>query len=1239
MKKSISKSISALCIGMMLVVVDLTSCRHSISREEALAFLYEYMPLPDSVDYSRAFFEDNVELAFRARENMKWGSMVPDREFRHFVLPVRVNNENLDSSRAVFFRELAPRIKGLSMADAVLEVNHWCHEKVSYTPSDIRTSSPLTTIRTATGRCGEESTLLVAALRSVCIPARQVYTPRWAHTDDNHAWVEAWVDGKWHFLGACEPEPVLDLGWFNAPASRAMLMHTNVFGAYDGPENVMSRSDCYTEIDVTDGYAPTGTAVVKVISSDGVPVEGAMVEFKIYNYAEFYTVTSRTTDARGLVGMHAGLGDLVAWAYKDGAYGYAVCPMHEIADTVCISLAHHSGESYTDDLTIVPPVERVNIPQVSAEARALNDKRLRYEDSLRRETISQFHTQTAVLASSRGNYPEIEAFLACAEDKKGAEALLNVLAEKDLHDITCNILSDHLCNAVRREGVSESDYVNYVLNPRVANEMIVPYRAILRDSGNFESAGELAQWVKTNITTDGRRNPQGLRMSPTGVLTHRACDSYSKGIFLVAFMRSNGFPARIDPVTDNVEYMEADGKWVRFESAEDAGDSASVRGTDKAMGQLKLSFIPSSYILDPKYYSHFTVSRISGGRAVLLNYAEEDSWATTFKAGQTLEAGDYQIVSGTRLSSGSVLVHIETTPVLKGRPTVRPLVLPQESESLSVIGSLNSEALYLKEGDVEMTSILSTTGRGYFVLGILKPGTEPTVHALKDLEKCARTLEGRGVKILLLTSDAASASKLRKEDYPGLPSNVVFGVDASGAIEAQIRSELHLRHSPVFVIADTFNRIVYASEGYTIGMGEKLAAALSKTAPGYMPTSENLASRAEFAGMKLGIFLHWGIYSMFGQGEWYMQNAGIDWREYEKAARGFYPAYFNAREWVEAIKASGARYITFTSRHHDSFSMFKTAQSDFNIVDATPFGRDVVAELADECHRQGVRLHLYYSHADWRREDYPMGRTGLNTGRDPSRQDWNSYLAFMKAQLTELLTNYGEIGAIWFDGVWDHDEDKTPFDWCLDEQYALIHSLQPACLVGNNHHMNVNPGEDIQIFERDVPGENKAGYSGDMSISKLPLETCQTMNGMWGYKVTDQNYKSVDELVSLLVATAGKGANLLLNIGPQPSGELPAAALERLRGLGEWTSKYGESIYGTTAGPVRGDWGVSTAKGSAIYLHVLDKNLRTLTLPLSACEAYCLTTDSVVEISVSRDSVTLVLPDSDEVDRVIRILA
>ncbi len=378
-------------------------------------------------------------------------------------------------------------------------------------------------------------------------------------------------------------------------------------------------------------------------------------------------------------------------------------------------------------------------------------------------------------------------------------------------------------------------------------------------------------------------------------------------------------------------------------------------------------------------------------------------------------------------------------------------------------------------------------------------------------------------------------------------------------------------------------------------------AAGSHAQSAYVPTPDNLRAREAFRNDRFGIFLHWGLYSMLATGEWTMTNKNLNYKEYAKLAGGFCPARFDAREWVRAIKASGAGYICFTTRHHEGFSMFDTAFSDYNIVDATPFGRDVLRELAEACREEGIGLHLYYSHIDWYREDCPRGRTGLGTGRPGTEGNWESYYAFMNNQLTELLTGYGPIRAVWFDGWWDQDQNPG-FDWQLDEQYALVHRLQPACLIANNHHQTPFPGEDIQVFERDLPGENEAGLSGQ-AVGELPLETCQTMNGMWGYKITDQEYKPAPELIRYLVGAAGRDANLLLNIGPQPDGELPAAAVERLQEIGRWMAVYGPTVRGTRGGPIGPrPWGVTTQRDDRVYVHILELQDRELFVPLTGAK-------------------------------------
>lgn len=408
----------------------------------------------------------------------------------------------------------------------------------------------------------------------------------------------------------------------------------------------------------------------------------------------------------------------------------------------------------------------------------------------------------------------------------------------------------------------------------------------------------------------------------------------------------------------------------------------------------------------------------------------------------------------------------------------------------------------------------------------------------------------------------------------------------------------------------------------------------------YIPSEGNLKARTEFQDAKFGIFLHWGLYAMLGTGEWTMTGRDINYLEYAKLANAFYPHEFDAAEWVSAIKQSGAGYICFTTRHHDGFSMFDTEQTDYNIVDASPYKKDIVKELADACAAQDVKLHLYYSLIDWYRDDCPRGRTGLGTGRPGTGISYEHYYDFMKAQLSELLTNYGPVGAIWFDGVWDQDENPG-FDWKLRGLYDHIHAIQPSCLVGNNHHLVPFVGEDIQIFERDLPGENTAGLSGQ-DISRLPLETCQTMNGMWGYKITDLDYKSTATLVQYLVRAAGRDGNLLLNIGPQPDGKLPAVAVERLKEMGEWLGRYGESIYGTRGGEIPPhDWGVTTRKGDKLYVHILDLQDDALYLQLKGkvTAAKCLNNGKAVKFdSLKGKGIVLHLDNVPaDVDRIVEL--
>lgn len=383
-----------------------------------------------------------------------------------------------------------------------------------------------------------------------------------------------------------------------------------------------------------------------------------------------------------------------------------------------------------------------------------------------------------------------------------------------------------------------------------------------------------------------------------------------------------------------------------------------------------------------------------------------------------------------------------------------------------------------------------------------------------------------------------------------------------------------------------------------------IAASLGISAQHYTPTAANLAARKEFQDMKFGMFIHWGAFSVLSDGEWVMNNKNIKVEDYKRLKAIFNPTAFEAKKWVAAAKSAGMKYITFVTRHHDGFSNWDTRQSDWKITE-TPYGKDVLAALAKECHEQGIKLFLYYSLLDWSRNDYhyETGKTGKGTGRTETG-NWEDYIAFMKAQLTELLTNYGEIGGIWFDGHWDqldNDKDKTlksKVDWHYDEIYRLIHKLQPACLVGNNHHLSPLEGEDFQMFEKDLPGLNTSGFGG-ASVSQLPLETCETMNNSWGFSITDRKYKTVKQLIHYLVNDAGRDANFLLNVGPMPNGIIQPENIDTLAKVGNWVKQYGTSIYGTCGNVIDvQDWGVVTAKDKILYAHVIHKITKTfITLP------------------------------------------
>ncbi len=847
--------------------ICLDSLQMTKAERQAMEFLYAYMPIGDVLNLPPEYHLDNCRLTFSALSEMPWGKTAPEREVRHFVLPVRVNNENLDTARAVFFRELAPRVKNLSMEEAILEVNHWCHEKAVYQPSDSRTSSPLATVRTAYGRCGEESTFLVAALRSVGIPARQVYTPRWAHTDDNHAWVEAWADGEWHFLGACEPEPVLDLGWFNAPASRGMLMHTKVFGRYDGPEEVVSVAPNYTEINVIDNYAPGAARLdVTVTYSDGRPVPGARVEYRLYNYAEFYPVAVKTAGSDGCSCLTAGLGDMLVYATDGDKFGFRKVSFGKEGSVDIVLL--YDEDNLPDHIAFesVPPAENAELPEVTEEQREENDRRMAQEDSIRLEYVGTFYDReraeafadrlglpsssswsmalvklasgnkalmtlrpaSDLIVASRGNHPEICSFLEYAvSEGRGNDAilLLNSISEKDLRDTPATVLRDHLDN-VPAGCADENIYC-----PRVSTELLTPYRGLLLKNlpatmwdAVREDPASLVKWCRDSLSMMDSISMGYVQVAPARVWDTRVADKASREIFFVTVCRTAGVPAWKDPVDGTVKYRHGGQVFdVDFDAAEKI-----VADT----GTLKIRYSAIPMLEDPRYYTHFTLSRYEDGTFVLLNYEESATWKNTFSGGAVLPEGTYMLTSGARMSGGNVLADMSFFQVKAGQTTSVGLVVRDDPSQYRVIGSFNSEALYDKvpapgTGSLEdrvRKSVLSETGRGYFAVALVDSGREPTDHAMRDISAAAEELAAWGRPILVIFASENDWKRFDPGKY-NLPPTVSYGIDTDGSMREMMVSGMSLKGKgrlPLIVVADTFNRVVFFSEGYSIGLGDRL---------------------------------------------------------------------------------------------------------------------------------------------------------------------------------------------------------------------------------------------------------------------------------------------------------------------------------------------------------------------------------------------------------------------------------
>ena len=797
-------------------------------EREAMEFLYAYMPLSDLADYSPEFYLQQVRYAFRAREEMAWGKEIPEDVFRHFVLVYRVNNENLDAARMVMYRELKERVQGMTIEEAALEVNHWCHEHVAYRASDSRTSAPLATMRTSLGRCGEESTFAVTALRSGGIPARQCYTPRWAHCDDNHAWVEVYVNGEWKFLGACEPDPRLNMGWFSVPSTRCMMVHTKAFGKYKGDEEVVRRTGLFSELNLLSHYAPTRRVTITVQDESGKPMEGAQVKFKLYNYAEYYTLATMTTDVDGKASLTTGLGDLLIWSLtpdpsprgEGSGYRFAFAKIDVRKDSTLtlilkkdadkdILLPSPLGEGPGVSLfDMVPPVAGEPKVVATEEETAANAKRLAYEDSLRAAYTATFHTDSPnpFVRKAEGNWAEIEKFIAAHPN---CDDYLATYSDKDLRDITAATLEAHWTEPGTYQHINTATYQRGLLPARISNEMVRPYRKKLACFKGM-TAEEIRQWTLDSIAIDDTSNYYNCPVSPVGVYKLRRADSHSRDIFFVAACRAAGVPAYLDNATNTVFAAGENKAEFRIVNFEDASANNSKCKIQNATLTLTYS---GKEPAKPVYWPHFTLAKLENGDLRTFDF-EDDPRMAKFPATIELEPGTYCLSTGNRYPNGSVRSRMEffTVGANHHSPTTKEIViLPLiEHTTPSTYQPINPQ-LELYDG-IELWDYAGEAGMLYINLGDY---SEPSKHLVVELKQLQQEMKQWGGMTFMV-----GPASLKMHEWRLVNTDLAYN---KGLLEQRILEATNGRGEyPLVALIDNEGHIRYHSEGYKIGVIEQV---------------------------------------------------------------------------------------------------------------------------------------------------------------------------------------------------------------------------------------------------------------------------------------------------------------------------------------------------------------------------------------------------------------------------------
>ncbi|MDO4331720.1 MAG: transglutaminase-like domain-containing protein [Eubacteriales bacterium] len=787
----------------------------SLQRKEILEYYRSAMPYCDKTDVPQKVLEAYAEHALFLREQVEWCRELPEDVFLENVAAYRINSERIEDCRRFFYEMVMPLLEGLSLKEAILKVNLWCAANATYHQADFRTANAMTVYKSGFGRCGEESTFAVTVFRSVGIAARQVYAPLWSHCDDNHAWVEVYCDGRWQYLGACEPEPVLNRGWFDLPASKAMLVHARSFGVLEEQKDVIARNGCVTYYNVTEHYAKTADVTVTVKKASGELVCGVWVNLEVLNYAHFGKIATLRTDGDGKVFARLGIGSVRISCMLEGGFFSCLLKIEENGELEAL-LAPVCRDLWTEQKFMAPaggvgdiedaqPEDFVAFQQEIERAKAKREERISsYYDAARAQ---RFPKAQELLRAAGGNFEEVIRFLE-TDGNPYRLKMLKSLTQKDYYDLKAEVLEEHLACTLRYAGraeVPEEIFVDCLLNPRLEFEELSCWRKEIREllgdrEAEFGSDPEKI-WRQLCVPIEEPKEDayDTLRMRPLAVLQGgRGSRADQKNLFL-AVARTYGIPARLNPVTKEAEYYR-DGA---FYPADTSGGEPEKKSRIVLLANGEKNW---TYLTD---WSMECLEK-SGYRLLDLHREEWSSDRLVVEA----KPGEYRITTSIRLINGDQL---ETELFFTLGPEEKTVPLRRHSayKDADMGAALPETEVRTDNGTVTLNA-LRNGRRGIYVW--IREGEEPTEHILNEMLERISDVKNCQERIFLLSEKPPKTAGTLKRLMEAVPDVKFYLVDSfEDARRAAAAMGAETKKYPLALVANEEGKGIYVTCGYNVG--------------------------------------------------------------------------------------------------------------------------------------------------------------------------------------------------------------------------------------------------------------------------------------------------------------------------------------------------------------------------------------------------------------------------------------